>query len=138
MRTTPRSRTAAGWMAIALATGFLASCTSAPEAVPTLSQTAPQWNATVDKHIADAQRASRLKQLGQQLVDLQDSLSHEVAGLNEKAVALNANYDATRDEARQLVADFMRKRDATLAQYRDIIFAMRREVSAQEWKALTR
>ena len=138
MRTTLRYRTAAGCMAIALATGFLVSCTSTPQTIPTLSETAPQWNATVDKHIADAQRAGRLKQLGQQLVDLQDSLSREVAGLNEKGVALNANYDATRDEARQLVADFMRKRDAALAQYRDVIFAMRREVSAQEWKALTR
>jgi hypothetical protein len=135
---TPRSRTAAGWLAIALATGFLVSCTSTPATVPTLSETAPQWNATVDRHIADAERAGRLKQLGQQLVDLQDLLAQEVAGLNEQAVALNANYDATRDDARQLLADFMRKRNAALARYRDVIFAMRAEVSAQEWKALTR
>jgi hypothetical protein len=56
--------------------------------------------------------------------------------LNEKAVALNENYESTREEARQLVAAFFGKRNSSLTQYRDIIFAMRREVSPEEWKAL--
>ena len=76
-------------------------------------------------------------QYGQQLFALQKSLSHDIAGFNEKALELNANYDSTRDEARKMVANFVQKRNAALAQYRDIIFAMRREVSAAEWKALT-
>ena len=59
-----------------------------------------------------------------------------MAGLNEKAVALNANYESTREEERELMAAFFEKRNSALAQYRDIIFAMRREVSAEEWKAL--
>jgi len=125
-------------MSIVLALGFLMSCASAPRMVPTIRETASQWNADVDKQIPDAQRAGRLKQLGLQLIELQDSLSSDIAVLNEQAVALNANYGATRDEARQLVAGFFEKRTAALAQYRDVVFAMRREVSAEEWKALTR
>ena len=125
-------------MSIVLASGFLMSCASAPRMVPTIRETASQWNADVDKQIQDAQRAGRLKQLGLQLIELQDSLSSDIAVLNEQAVALNANYGATRDEARQLVAGFFEKRTAALAQYRDVVFAMRREVSAEEWKALTR
>ena len=125
-------------MFIVLALGFLMSCASAPRMVPTIRETASQWNADVDKQIPDAQRAGRLKQLGLQLIELQDSLSSDIAVLNEQAVALNANYGATRDEARQLVAGFFEKRTAALAQYRDVVFAMRREVSAEEWKALTR
>jgi hypothetical protein len=125
-------------MYIVLALGFLMSCASAPRMVPTIRETASQWNADVDKQIPDAQRAGRLKQLGLQLIELQDSLSSDIAVLNEQAVALNANYGATRDDARQLVAGFFEKRTAALAQYRDVVFAMRREVSAEEWKALTR
>jgi hypothetical protein len=128
-----------GWMSIVLAVGFLVSCASSPKTVPTISEeTASQWNATVDKHIPDAKRAAKLKQFGLQLFELQDLLSRDIAGLNEKAVALNANYGSTREETRQLMADFIEKRNAALAQYRDIIFAMRHEVSAEEWKALTR
>ena len=130
---------AIGWMLIVLAVGFLVSCASSPKMVPTISgETPSQWNATVDKHIPDAMRAGNLKQFGRQLFELQDSLSRDIAGLNEKAVALNANYGSTKEEARQLMADFYQKRNAALAQYRDVIFAMRREVSAEEWKALTR
>jgi hypothetical protein len=132
-------RRAMGWMSIVLAVGFLVSCASSPKTVPTFSEeTAPQWNATVDKHIPDAKRAGKLKQFGLQLFELQDFLSRDIAGLNEKAVVLNANYGSTREEVRQLMADFFEKRNAALAQYRDVIFAMRREVSAEEWKALTK
>ena len=124
------------WIAVLLAAGCLVSCASSPEKGLPLTEAASQLNATVEKHIPDAQRASKLKQLGQQLVELQNSISRDIAGLNEKAVALNANYESTREEARQLVAAFLEKRNSALAQYRDIIFAMRREVSAEEWEAL--
>jgi hypothetical protein len=124
------------WIAVLLAAGCFGSCASSPEKGLPLTEAASQWNATVEKHIPDAQRAGKLKQLGQQLVELQNSISRDVAGLNEKAVALNANYESTREEARQLVAAFFEKRNSALAQCRDIIFAMRREVSAGEWKAL--
>ena len=124
------------WIAIALAIGFIGSC--APSHTPLLpyDEAASQWDATVDKHVADPQRAGMLKKLGRQLDELQASLSADIAELNRKAVALNANYESTKDDARKLVAGFMQKRNAALAQYRDIIFAMRREVGAEEWKAL--
>jgi hypothetical protein len=119
---------------IALAIGFVASCASSP----TLTDETPaQWNAAVKKHIPDAQRANKLTQYGQQLFAVQKSLSQDIAALDENALELNANYASTREEARQMVANFTQKRNAALAQYRDIIFAMRREVSVAEWKALT-
>jgi TolA-binding protein len=124
------------WIAVLLAAGCLVSCASSPQKGLPLTEAASQWNATVEKHIPDSQRASKLKQLGQQLVELQNSISRDIAGLNEKAIALNENHESTREEARQLVAAFLEKRNSALAQYRDIIFAMRHEVSAEEWKAL--
>jgi hypothetical protein len=124
------------WIAVLLAAGCLGSCASSPQKGLPLTEAASQWNATVEKHIPDAQRAHNLKQLGQQLAELQNSISREIAGMNEKAVALNENYESTREEARQVLAAFFEKRNSALTQYRDIIFAMRREVSAEEWKTL--
>ena len=124
------------WIAVLLAAMGLLSCASSPEKGMPLPEAASHWNAAVEKHIPDAQRASRLKQLGQQLAELQNSISRDIAGLNEKAVALNENYESTREEARQVLAAFFEKRNSALTQYRDIIFAMRREVSAEEWKTL--
>jgi hypothetical protein len=51
-------------------------------------------------------------------------------------MALNENYNATQAEMQELVGDFRETRNARFAQYRDIIFAMRSEVSADEWKHL--
>jgi hypothetical protein len=124
------------WIAVLLAAGCFGSCASSPEKGLPLTEANSQWNATVEKHIPDAQRASKLKQLGQQLVELQNSTSRDIAGLNEKAAALNENYESTREEAQQLVAALFEKRNSALAQYRDIIFAMRREVSPEDWNAL--
>jgi hypothetical protein len=124
-------------MVIALVLGFVMACASPPELLPTpTDETAAKWNAAVKKHIQDPQRASKMMQYGQQLFDLQKSLSRDIAALDEKGFELNASYTSTRDEARQMVANFMQKRNVALAQYRVLIFAMRREVTAAEWKAL--
>ena len=124
------------WIAVLLTAGCFGAWASPPEKGLPLTEAASQWNAAVEKHIPDAQRAHNLKQLGQQLAELQNSISRDIAGLNEKAVALNENYESTREEARQMLAAFFGKRNSALTQYRDIIFAMRREVSAEEWKTL--
>jgi hypothetical protein len=39
---------------LALAVGFSIACASAPRMVPTISETASQWNTDVDRHIPDA------------------------------------------------------------------------------------
>ena len=51
--------------------------------------------------------------------------------------ALHERYDATHEELQVLVNDFSQERNPKYAKYRDIIFAMRSEVSADEWTALT-
>jgi hypothetical protein len=70
------------------------------------------------------------------LDDLQAILSEDIDELKEQFVALNANYASTEDDMWMLVNRFQGKREAALENYRDIIFAMRREVSEKEWKAM--
>ncbi len=121
---------------VAVAIGFVVSCASSTPSMLPYDETPSQWDATVDKHIHDAQRAEKLKQLGRQLDELQEHLSADIDELKKKFTKLNENYDSTKAEMWQLVRNFEQKRNAVLAQYRDIIFAMRREVSAKEWKAM--
>ena len=53
-------------------------------------------------------------------------------------MVLNENYDATQEELQQLIGELVKTRNAKYAEYRDIIFAMRSQVSADEWKALNK
>lgn len=112
------------------------SCSSAPKKVELTDETVDHWNATVEKVIAEPERAAKLKNLGQQLFNVSESIQQDIEVLNQKAMALNENYDASKEEFQQLVNDFAEKRDPKFDNYRDIIFAMRSEVSAEEWKHL--
>jgi hypothetical protein len=125
---------------IALPLVFLlfVSCSSSPKKVELTDETALEWNATVDKTIAEPERAAKLKQLGQQLIDVSSSIQQDVEAFNQKAMALNEKYDATHDELQQMIEKFSAQRNPKFAEYRDIVFAMRSEVSAEEWNALTR
>ena len=124
-------------LALPLVLALFVSCSSSPKKVELTDETTQEWNATVDKAIAEPERAAKLKQLGQQLIDVSRSIQQDVEAFNQKAMALNEDYDATHDEFQQMIDAFSAERNPKFAEYRDIIFAMRSEVSAEEWKVLT-
>lgn len=113
-----------------------ASCSTSPKQIELTDETVAQWDATVEKTITEPQRAARLKELGKQLIDISESFQQDVELYNQKAMGLNENYYATTAEFHQLLNEYMAKRDTKFTKYREIIFAMRSEVSAKEWKAL--
>ena len=124
---------------IPLVLAVFVSCSSAPTTGLFAADEAGQdWNATVDETINEPQRAAKLKQFGQQLIDVSSSIQQDIADFNQKAMALNENYDATHEEFQQLIDELSEKRTSKYTEYRDIIFAMRSEVSADEWKALNK
>ncbi len=79
-----------------------------------------------------------MKALGAQLADLQRTMDREVSALNERAAALNADYAATPDQAKELARSYADQRRTAFARYRDLVFAMRREVTAAEWKEISK
>ena len=125
-------------LALPLVLFLFVSCSSSPKKVELTDETAQQWNAAVEKTIAEPERAAKLKQLGQQLIDVSSSIQQDVEAFNQKAMALNEDYDATHEQLQQLIDEFSAQRNPKFAEYRDIIFAMRNEVSAEEWQALTK
>jgi hypothetical protein len=116
----------------------LAACSSSSKRHSALSVTSADWDATVERSVPDPARAARVKQLGQELVALQNAMAADFAALNEQAVALNADYQATAEDATTLSHAYQAQRRIAFARYRDLVFAMRAEVSASEWKALTK
>ena len=113
------------------------SCSSTPKKVELTEETAQHWNAAVEKTIAEPERAAKLKKLGQQLIDVSNSIQQDIEAFNKKASVLNENYGATHQELQQLIDKFSEQRNPNFTEYRNIIFAMRSVVSAEEWKALT-
>ena len=124
-------------LALPLVAALFVSCSSSPKKVELTEETTQHWNAQVEETIKGQERAAKLKQLGQQLIDVSSSIQQDVEAFNQKAMALNENYDATHEELQQMIDDFSAQRNPKFAEYRDIIFAMRSEVDADEWKALT-
>jgi DNA anti-recombination protein RmuC len=124
-------------VATPLVLALFVSCSSTPKKVELTEETTQHWNAQVEDTIRDPQRAAKLKKLGQKLIDVSTSIQQDVETFNQQAMMLHENYDATHEELQQLIDELSEKRNPKFAEYRDIIFAMRSEVSAREWKALT-
>ena len=131
-------KTAFLWALIPLALWTVVSCSSLSKKGSLTDETVADWNATVEKIIPEPQRAAKLKELGQQMIDVSNSIQQDVKALNQKVMLLNENYAATHEELQQMVDEFSEQRNPKFAEYRDIVFAMRSEVSPEEWKVLTK
>lgn len=124
-------------LALLLVTTWVAfSCSSSPSKVAQSEETLEHWYATVGETIDDSQRASRVKALGKQWIDLTHSIRTEVEDLNAQVIALNADYTATAADLEALVDAFVENRNPKFEQYQGLLFAIRGEVSADEWDAL--
>ena len=124
-------------LALPLVVALFVSCSSSPKKIELTEETSQHWNAQVEETIKDPQRAEKLKQLGQQLIDVSSAIQQNVEAFNQRTMALHENYDAKHEELQQLMEELSDTQIPKYAEYRDIIFAMRSEVSAEEWKALT-
>ena len=125
---------------ILLAIGVISavvSCSSGSDKLSLATQNSGEWTSLVDKTILEPERAVRVKQLGFRLFELADSASTDIIKLSENATSLSTNYQCTKEEWQKLFDEFTEIRKANFAKYRDVLFAMRKEVNEKEWKELT-
>jgi len=113
------------------------SCSSTSEQFSFSHDTVDEWNTLVDKTIPEQERALKVKKLGTKMIELANELKLEYENLDASFVKLNENYNTTREDVNKILGDFLETRKITFDNYRDVIFAMRSEVSAEEWKKLT-
>jgi len=131
-------KTAATVLFVMMALSISAACSSQSKRPPPLENIGPRWDEHVAKAIHDPARAQSVRDLGRRLIELQDALTNDMEELNRQAAELNANYEASREEFARLVVAFDAKRAEALQQYREVLFAMRGQTSADEWKLLTK
>jgi hypothetical protein len=115
---------------------FTSCSSSKPQSLSLNDTTAAQWDKTVDNAIPQADRAARVKQLGYKLITISKNIMSDIDTLNAQTEALNKRYDARQSDLSAIIAHYRQKRDAAFKQYGKIVFAMRAEVSEQEWKEL--
>jgi len=113
------------------------SCSSTSEQFSFSHDTVDEWNTLVDKTIPEQERALKVKKLGTKMIELANEMTLEYENLDASFVKLNENYNTTREDVNKILGDFLETRKITFDNYRDVIFAMRSEVSAEEWKKLT-
>ena len=92
----------------------------------------------VEKTIPEQQRVEKVKKLGLEMIDLANTMSQQVEDMSKEATSLNENYETTKVEMQKVLSKSIEVRNATFAKYRDAVFAMRSEVTADEWKELTK
>jgi hypothetical protein len=113
------------------------SCSSTSEQFSFSHNTVDEWNTLVDKTIPEQERALKVKKLGTKMIELAIEMTLEYENLDASFVKLNENYNTTREDVNKILGDFLETRKITFDNYRDVVFAMRSEVSAEEWKKLT-
>lgn len=117
---------------------LIISCSSTSTQLSLSHNSADEWIALVEKTIPEQQRVEKVKKLGLEMIDLANTMSQQAEDMSKEATSLNENYKTTKEEMQKVLSKSIEVRNATFAKYRDVVFAMRSEVSADEWKELTK
>lgn len=136
MRIPCRTGSAAPAVLALLMLGLLAACSQPKGEVTSLASAQAAWDATVERAVPDPTRAARAKALGREMAAVQQAMAQDLAALNAQAITLNSDPRTTAEEIRRVSLAFAEQRQRAYAQYRDLVFALRAEVSEAEWKVL--
>lgn len=117
---------------------LIEACSSSSSKFSVSQVSNEEWSDLVDKTVSERHSAEKVKQLGFQLLELANSATLDIEDLSAKSVALNENYKASKEDLQKLFDEFLEARKTSFTQYREIIFAMRSEVTEEEWKGLTK
>ena len=124
--------------AIGLLIACLIGSACTHKAPPTPEEMRAEWSQRIHRVVADPARAERATAIAWQLVAGQQALSRELGSTTERMAALNADHAASKDAYMALYEDFASRQRAAQLQLKDQVLALRREVSADEWKSITR
>jgi hypothetical protein len=125
-------------LALALAVACCAVAGCSRHAVPTPEDMRADWSVRVHRAIADPARAERVTALAWQLVDGQQALARELNATADRMAALNTDHAASKEAYLALYEEFASRQRVAQMNLKDQILTMRRETSAEEWKAITR
>ena len=138
-------RSIATTAALAVATLMLLPACAGRKGPPDPAKVQQKMTATLDGEkelirstVASAERAESLVAL----LDERDRLVAEhteiVRGYREQMMALNADYGAERESFEEAIAGYNNERMEVQREFVELIDAMKKEASAEEWKAVAK
>jgi hypothetical protein len=92
----------------------------------------------ISREVGEASRAERLLALLDERDHLVAEQRQRIQAYSAKMAALNADYDAGRDEFEKSVAEYNASRQEWQRDFAELIEAMKAEVTAEEWKAISK
>jgi hypothetical protein len=104
---------------------------------PDVDTIVPEVKKMVEESVTDPNRAQQVESILQDLVKEVRLANQETRGFHEQLNALNANYDAKREQFEQIVRELQDTRAERAAKILDMRFRIRELMTAQEWKNLT-
>ena len=113
----------------------LAGCAKAP---PTIEQVHADLSAKISKAIQDPARARQISAQASRLLDEQQSMATDLKSVIAQLTALNGDYSVSYDRYVAVYNDYQSKRKTAQMKFKDGIFAIRAQVSAEEWKEMTK
>ncbi len=120
---------------VALACLALVGCAKPP---PTPAEVQADLTAKIDKAIKDPERAKRVSAAADTLLQQQQAMAADLKATLDRLGSLNADYQASGDQYQTLYNEYRGKRKASQTAFAQGIFALRGEVSAAEWKEITK
>ena len=112
--------------------------TGCGKSAPTIEQVHADWVAKVNAAIKDPARAQRVGEQGGQLIDEEQSMVAALRAAADRLAVLNADHTATDQQFMAVYGDYENKRKAAQTLFKNGVFALRKEVSAEEWKEITK
>jgi hypothetical protein len=94
--------------------------------------------ALISATITDPERANRMIQLLAERDNLIEQSTGMINAYRQELSLLNADYHAERELFESLVADFNSERALAQGRLTEVIGAMKREASPEEWKVISR
>jgi predicted component of type VI protein secretion system len=105
---------------------------------PTTEQVHADWVAKVNAAIKDPARAQRVAEQGGEFIDEEQSMVAALKAAADQLAELNTDYTATDTQFMAAYRDYESKRKAAQTRFTKGVFALRKEVSAEEWKEITK
>jgi hypothetical protein len=111
----------------------LAGCTRTP---PSAAEVRARWMDKTNQTITDPARARQIAEMVGRLLDAQEAKAAALQSASDRLAALNTDYHATSGQAMAIYDECEARQREMLTKFKDDVFALRRQLSADEWKKL--
>jgi uncharacterized coiled-coil DUF342 family protein len=109
---------------------------SSAHGAPSVEAVVPRVKKLIEETVKDPSRAQQVEGILQDLITEVKKTNEETRGFHEQLNALNADYDAKREQFEKIVSQLNNTRSERAQKIIDMRFKIRDLLTAEEWKDL--